>query len=221
MHRLLLLPLSVGMMLTIGASGLAQPGSMNAQITYEVVINGETFQIEGNRTTKLQSKEKPGTTYEIAVRISPVQKLRLNTVQLQYDLPAKVTDDRGKDQRAVKIQHELGFSVLITDLGVRLEPKAQAEVLKAVTDSLKASYDEQKAGRVEVTAIPARKFGEAGGAGNKLHYYDEKGFGHTCVAYVLSGEKFSVTCVAQFLENDRAEVVPLIRKILESLRPLP
>jgi hypothetical protein len=200
---------------------MAQPGSMNAQITYEVVINGETFQIEGNRTTKLQSKEKPGTTYEIAVRIAPVQKLRLNTVQLQYDLPAKVNDDRGKNQRAVKIQHELGFSVLITDLGNRLEPKSQEEILKALTDSLKASYDEQKEGGVEVTAIAEQKFGNASGPGNKIHYRDEKGFGHTCVTYVLSGEKFSVTCVAQFLDNDRAEVGPLIKKILESLRPLP
>jgi hypothetical protein len=220
MVRLAILPLSAGLMLALALVALAQPNS-DGPTTYEVVINGEAFRVEGNRVTKLQSKEKPGTTYEIAIRVAPTQEVRLNTVQLEYDLPAKISDDRGKTQRSVQIKHELGFSVLVTDLGGRLEPKAQGEILKALADSLVATYREQGGKDVKATEPETRKFAGSSGRGCTIHYLDAKGFGHTCLAYVLSGEKFTVTCVAQFLDDDKADVGPLVRKIFDSLRSLP
>ena len=53
-------------------------------LTYEVVINGETFRVEGNRRVKLESKEHPGTSYDVAVRVSPTQHRRLDSVELDY-----------------------------------------------------------------------------------------------------------------------------------------
>ena len=94
---------------------------------YELIVNGESFQVEANRQVKLQSKQKPGTTYTVALRVAPTQVLRLNHVQFSYDWLAEVTDDRGRRQRRARLSHELGYSLLITDLGDSIEPAASLQ----------------------------------------------------------------------------------------------
>jgi hypothetical protein len=221
MPRLIVIFLAAALLSALSAVAVAQPDSSDNSVTYEVQINGETFRVEGNRVVKLQSKEKPGTTYEIAVRIAPTQRVRMNTVQFEYDLPAKITDDHGKAQRVVQMKHELGFSVLISDLGQRLESKDEQEVLKALADSVAGSYREQKGADIKVSAPRQGKFDSVTGQGCSIHYKDAQGFGHTGWAWVLSGEKFSVTCVVQYVDNDSEDVLPLVKKMLSSLRPVP
>ena len=48
-------------------------------------------------------------------------------MQLEYEMPAKVSDDRSRQQRTVQIKHELGFSFQLTDLGRLLDAKAQED----------------------------------------------------------------------------------------------
>ena len=70
-------------------------------MTYEVQIDGESFQVEGGqRPIKVESKLKKGTTYSLAVRVSMTQILRLNSVQLEYGMWAKVIDNKRKDLRS-------------------------------------------------------------------------------------------------------------------------
>ena len=98
-------------------------------MTYEVQIDGESFQVEGGqRPIKVESKLKKGTTYTLAVRVAMTQPLRLNSVQLEYGMWAKVIDNKGKDLRIAQIVHELGFSLAITDLGHALDAKHQDEL---------------------------------------------------------------------------------------------
>jgi hypothetical protein len=214
----LVTPLYVAIAFSIGALASAQPGPSDMPTTYDVIINGEAFRVEGNRTAKLQSKEKPGVTYEIAIRVSPTQRVRLNTVEFEYELPAKISDDRGKVQRTVQVRHELGVNVLITDLGGPLPAKSEAAVLKALTESLSDSFRKENATDLEVT--PSRgKFEGASGLGSKIHYKDASDRGHTCFAYVLSGEKFTLTCVVQYLDSDSEDILPLLKRMFNSFRP--
>ena len=106
--------------------------------TYEVLVNGESFRVEADRLTKVQSA-KSGGSYELVVRVAPTQVLRLNTVRLEYDMPASVSDDRGR-QRSVQIKHQLGFTILLTDLGGPLDAKDQKDALKARTDAIVKLY---------------------------------------------------------------------------------
>ena len=91
------------------------------------MINGEIFLIEANRLHKLSSKQKPGVAYEVALRVAPTQQLKLNSVQFEYDRLGTVEDDRGPLRRTVRLTHELGFSMLITELGGPLKPEDQDE----------------------------------------------------------------------------------------------
>ena len=56
------------------ATGAPQP---TPPVTYEVQINGESFPVEANRAVKVDSQEKPGVGYNVAVRVAPTQQVRL------------------------------------------------------------------------------------------------------------------------------------------------
>jgi hypothetical protein len=186
--------------------------------TYEVLINGESFRVEADRVTKVQSAKRPGTSYELVVRTAPTQVLRLNTVRLEYDMPANVFDDRGHRQRTVEIRHQLGFNLLLTDLGGPLEAKDRDEVLKSRIDSVVKLHQDAKPA---VGAMFQRKFSGAASQGTIIHYKDARGVGHSCVVCILSGAKFCVACIIQYHDDDKKEVMPAITKILDSLTALP
>ena len=186
--------------------------------TYEVLINGESFRVEGDRATKVQSARNPGTSYQLVVRIAPTQVLRLNTLRLEYDMPANVTDDRGHRRRTVAIKHQLGFSVLLTDLGGPLDAAGTEKALQTQVNALAELHDKEK---VTVSKTLTGKFSHASGPGKSLRYKDAHGDGHTCLVYVLGGPKFSVACIVQYLDEDASLVLKPVEKALDSIEPLP
>ena len=85
---------------TASRPALRSPSPNDPPVTYEVQIDGESFQVEGGqRPIKVESKLKKGTTYTLAVRVAMTQILRLNSVQMEYGMWAKVIDNKGKDLR--------------------------------------------------------------------------------------------------------------------------
>lgn len=143
----------------------ASPASTAPPVTYEVQINGETFRVEANRVMKVESKKTPGVAYNVAVRVAPIQRVRLNTVQFEYELPAKVEDNGKRENRSARLTHELGFSILFNDLGTPLEPQAVEGTLKLLVDSVTAELREEKAVGIEVSVPRQHKFdgSDAGG----------------------------------------------------------
>jgi len=202
-----------------GSNSMAQPGG-ESSLTYELIINGESFLVEANRVLTLKSQQKPGVSYQVALRLAPIQRLKLNTMQFNYDRLFKVEDDRGLEQRTVRLSHELGFTVLITDLGAPLKPQQQDEALKLLIESVTGTFREMKAAKLEVTKPHTRQFGDASGRGVVVRCRDEQDFGRTCLIYVLAGEKFAGTCIAQYLDNDSDNVLPLVKKTLDSFRAI-
>ena len=169
----------------------------------------------------------PGKSYALRLQVSRTQLLRLNTVRLEYEMPAKVSDDHGRRQRTVGIKHELGFSIQLTDLGRPLDAKAQEEKLKFLADSVAKSYsDEVNGAKLTVSKpYPCTFVGAEGRRTTISTRQGDKDVGHTCVACVLSGPpgdaKFTVTCLIQYPDEDRNEIMPLVKKTLDSIRPLP
>ena len=117
---------------TVARSAAAQPGSNDPPVTYEVQIDGESFQVESNqRPIKVESKLKKGTTYSLAIRVAMTQTLRLNSVRMEYGMWATVVNkDKDKDLRVAQIIHDLGFSLTLTDFGRVLDEKRQDDLLK-------------------------------------------------------------------------------------------
>ena len=128
----------------VGGTAFADQAAI-APTTYEVLINGESFRVEADRATTVQSARQPGTKYKLVVRIAQTQVLRLNKVRLEYDMPASVTDNRSHRQRTVEIKHQLGFSILLTDLGGPLEAAAVDKALQAQVDTLAETHGQEKA----------------------------------------------------------------------------
>ena len=189
---------------------------------FELVINGETFTVEANRVQEVVSPEDPDRKYRVAVRVAPRQRLKLNAVQFDYDRLCEVQDDRGREQRTARLTHELGFSMLVTDLGASpLSEEGQRKAIRLLTESVVATFREQEAEDLEVGKPRPRRFGKASGLGATIHYRDAENLGRTCHVYVLDGPEFAVSCVVQYLDHDLEEVRDLIGLTLNSLAPVP
>lgn len=188
--------------------------------SYEVQINGETFRVEANRQVKLESKTKPGVAYTVAIRLAPTQRVRLNSVDFDYDLPAQVKADARGENRTARLTHELGFSVLLCDLGRSLDSKAQEQTLQTLAKSVSASLREAKVKGLEVSETHQRSFDGLAARGETVRYRDAKGLEHVYLLYVLSGPTCAATCVVEYLEHDSDDVLPLIKRILDSVRPI-
>ena len=188
--------------------------------TYEVQINGESFLVEANRQVKLESKATPGVSYTVAIRVAPTPRVRLNTIQFDYDLPAKVEmNDRGQD-RSARLTHELGFSVLLCDLGRPLDSKAQEKALEILAKSVTTTLHDAKVQGLEISEPHQRQFTGSAARGETIRYRDAKGLAHVYLLYVLAGPAHAATCVAEYVDSDSDDVLPLIKRILDSVGPI-
>ncbi len=204
------------------------PGPVSAQlhpdappVTYEVQIDGESFLVEGSqRPIKVESKLKKGTTYTLALRVAMTQPLRLNSVQMEYGMWATVTDNKRKDLRIAQIDHELKFRFTIMDLGNVLNAEQQDKLLKTLAEDAVKRFTERKATDLKPTKPKAQKFGPSDGRWLRINYNDSEGVLRTCMIFVLSGEKYTVSAVAEFRDVDKEDVGSWVMSALGSIRPL-
>lgn len=185
---------------------------------YELSIDGESYLIEANRANKLTSKTRPGTTYDVALRVAQLQRLALNSVQLDYDRGFQVSDDGAGRVRTATLKHELGFSLAVTDLGKTLDAAGRQQVLDTLKASLEQSFRDAKATDLMVGKVQDRKFASADAKGLTIQYQDATGLARSCVLYVIDGKRFTASCIVQFLDDDHEEVLPLIKKTLDTLQ---
>ena len=103
------------------------------------------------------------------------QKLRLNSVQLEYGMVATAYDNQGRDLRVARIVHDLGFSMEIRDFGQELGDKHEDELLKTLADDAVKRLKDNKAGAVTQSKTNTEKFGVSNGKWSKIGYTDAKG----------------------------------------------
>jgi hypothetical protein len=225
--RISLFGAMIGSWLACATLGWAQP-SPPTPTTYEIFINGESFRVEANRQVTLESKTSPGTQYKVALRVAPTQPLRLNSLQLEYPFPAKVTDDRNADVRTVELAYETGFSITIRDLGQVLDAKEAEKMLKMHTDAIQSTTKVQKAKDFSASEPVSRKYANATALRTTVQYKlanpkdpegeDEE---HVVLVCVLTGSNFSATLVIDCLKKNAAEVGPMVMDMLNSVQALP
>jgi hypothetical protein len=196
------------------------PGRADPPTVYEVQINGESFLVEANRQTNLESKEKPGVRYKVAIRVAPTQRVTLKTLQFEYDLPAKVEVDGRGNVYSARLTHELGFSLLIRDLGGPLDSRGQQAALDDLMKSVVSVLRNANAKDTETSEPFQRKFANSSARGFTIRYRDAKGLGHVYLVCILNGPSYTAACVVEFLDNDSDDVLPLIKKTLDSVCPI-
>lgn len=198
----------------------ADPADASPPTTYEISINGESFLIEADRLVKLESTEKPGTVYQVALRVATVQRLRMNTLQFDYDMPASVEQDAGKGRRSAKLLHELGYTMLVTDLGGPVDAKGCTEALNLLVKSVQETVAPAAGTTLEIGPAKDQRFQRTTAKGVRIQYRDEQNTAHVYLVYVLSAPQFAATCVFGYVERDAENALPLIKKTLDSVRAL-
>ncbi len=192
--------------------------AQQAPTTYELTINGEKFLVESNRATKLKSKRTPEVSYDVSLRVSPVQTVRLPHLQFEFETPAQVELIGDGATPTARIVHELGFTALISDVGRPLDAEGQKSALKQLLESVEQTIAEMKPQKVESDKPESHRFANASALGASVRYVDVKGVPHSYVVCVFSDKKFSASCVVQYLDHDDAAVSPRIHRMLDSIK---
>jgi hypothetical protein len=187
-------------------------------VTYEVQINGESFMIEANRLVKLSSTRTPGVKYDIAVRMAPTQQCVLNHFEFQYDCHATLDDDRGRELRTVNLRHQLGFSFLVTDLGTATPQTDLDQLLATCVESTAKTFRELGMTNLQIGQPQDRQEAVVTTRGVVLHYRDKRQFEHTCLVFVFHQKNYWATGVIQYFDRDSQDCLPLIKRMLDSLR---
>ena len=219
-------PLIIALLVATGAfipqPAAAQPGQNDPPATYEIQIDGESFQVEsGQPPVKVESKLKKGTTYTLGVRVSRTQVLRLNSVRMEYGMWSKVKDDNGKDIRVALITNvDLGFTLSVFDLGHALDAKAADTVLQTQVDAAVRRCGNLKATDIKKAAPVAGKLGISDGKWVTITYKNGQGEACTDKVFILSGEKYSVIAEIDYRDQQAADVKPWVVNALSSIRPL-
>jgi hypothetical protein len=211
------LPLVTAMLAAMALHAAAGEPAPAAPVTYEIQVNGESFLVEGDRVVTLTSQQHPGTSYEVAVRIAPMQVVRLGNLRVEYDRNAQLELSGDREQPGAKITHELGFSILLNQLAGPVDPKRRAETLELLSGSVAETYKEMKVEQLEVDRPHQRKFEHSTGDGVRIRYRDAQGFGHTSLVYLVTGEGFAASCIVHYLDNDADNVLPLVKRTLDSI----
>jgi hypothetical protein len=188
--------------------------------TYEIMINGESFLVEADHAAKLESKDKPGTSYQVAIRVAPTQRISMRSFQFTYDLPSKIELDGGRDgNRWAQVTSELGATMILTDLGGPMSVAGCKEELDLLVKSVVKTYEEMKV-ELRVGNPHDQVFVHTPARGVTIRYQDAQEIEHVCLIYVFSDPKFTAACIIEYLENDVEDVLPVIKKTLDSVQPL-
>ena len=91
-------------------------------------------------------------------------------------MPAKVFDEGGgRRQHTVRIKHELGFSIMLTDVGEVLDKDEQDKALERLKGSVVATYHDVKGATLAVRNPHLLNFSNAYGSGITIHYTVHEG----------------------------------------------
>jgi hypothetical protein len=158
--------------------------------------------------------------YDVALRIAPRQRVELNTLQFEYDWPAEVQVDRKQFRRTATVRHELGHTMIFSDLGESLDADARKEALDILQASVLDSFRQSGLEDVKVGNPHTQQFEHTSGLGVLIRYEDAEGVEQACLVYVLNGEGFSGSAILQYFEQEKATVLPHIKRTLDSIRPV-
>jgi hypothetical protein len=214
------IPLVVPVLLFVGLPlpAWGQTGSSDPPLTYELLINGENFVIQANQFSRLESQEKPGVVYEVAVRIAPQQRVRLKNLCFEYAWPAKCEVEGRGPQPTARIRHELGYTILITDLGRSMEEETKPKALEILSTSAVESFTGTGASQIRVSQPHQRRFGHCDGRGVVIRYQDQQDVEHVCLVYVLTSEDFASSAIVHYLDVHADTVLQQIKAALDSVR---
>ncbi len=186
---------------------------------YDLSIDGENFTVDSGQITKLDSRQHPGTSYQVAVRPAQRQHWSLNHVQFDYELGFQLVDDHKPAPRTATLKHPLGFVAVLTDLGGPLPAEAKTSAFDQLVEGMKKILGPAVADDLTISKPQRRKLGDNQAVAVTFSYRDANGDERMSAVYLITGEKFACTCILQCSEKNREDAVDLVKSTLASLAP--
>ncbi len=83
---------------------------------------------------------------------------------------------------------------------------------------MEKSFRDKKVEGLKTAPRHERRFQHVPAEGVTIQYHDSQGRANTCLVYVLAGQNFTATAIVQFKDDDHEDVLPLVKKTLDSVR---
>lgn len=188
--------------------------------TYELAIDGEVFEIELGKATTVKSRTRPGVEYQLSLGVAAEQSIELDTVGFRYDRSSRAREDRGQGAPTATLSNDLGFTMIITDLGGTIDTEDRDRVLKLLVDRMVQSFRPNAEGAPTVSKESEAKFDDMSGSVVSIQYRDKDGYDRTCVVYLLADATHACSCIVQYLNENAVAIAPVVKRTLDSIRPL-
>ncbi len=186
---------------------------------FEISINGENFTVESGVPARLESKDHPGQSYRVAVRLATMQHWKLNTVGFDYQLGFQILDDQESKGRSATLKHPLGFVLVITDLGGALAADAKSSALEQLVEGMRKSLRGSGIEDVKVSKPQRRKLGANAVEAVTFSYLNSSGGERLSAVYLVSGEKFTCSCLLQCDDANQQDAIDMVKATIASMAP--
>lgn len=184
---------------------------------YEIVIDGENFTVEENRVTTVRSQKNPDRTYQVAVRVAPLQPWRLNNIEFLYNQGFAVRDDRAAELRRAELRHNLGFTVAITDLGGTIDAEDREKAVQLLIEATVIELQRDGGADIEPGKITTRKFGPVTGTGAALDYQQD-GVPYRALAYLMTTAETATSVLIDYPAAKQEAALAIVKPTLESFQ---
>lgn len=212
--------LALGLPLIVTISPTLQAAEIVLPTTYELSINGEVFQVELGKPTTVKSQDQPGVDYKLSLGVAPEQSIRLETVQFDYARTCRALETRGQGAPTATLSNDLGFTMIITDLGGMIDTADRSPVMKLLVERMVRSFIPTADGTPVVSEEKKVSFDGLSGNVVSIQYRDKDGYDRTCVVYLLADDTHACSCIVQYLNENAVAIAPVVQKTLDSIRPV-
>ncbi len=195
---------------------LAQPEGTAK--TYEVVLDGERFELPGGTEHKVTLKD--GRTLRVELGEPRIQPYSTGTFAFSYDTGYSLKDDFAEEERQIVLMHGSGFAVILTDHGAT-SPLALKSTLAGLIKGLEESARRGVAEDLRRAKAKPVTFTHAKGTRQVIDYLDEDGDRMVYQVHVLESKKRLLSVIVLHQEEDREESEALSQVVLDSVRGLP
>ena len=168
---------------------------------------------------RLESKDHPGQSYRVAVRLATMQHWKLNTVGFDYQLGFQILDDQESKGRSATLKHPLRFVLVITDLGGAAAADAKSSALEQLVEGMRKSLRGSGIEDVKVSKPQRRKLGTNAVEAVTFSYPNSSGGERLSAVYLVSGEKFTCSCLLQCDDANQQDAIDMVKATIASMAP--
>lgn len=217
-HRVFGAWLVAGVCVMIAPLGAAA----QAPVTYDVLINGETFSVTEGDTTRLRSAKDSTVQYVVSVRPKRLQQYTTDRHIFTYPSVFALADNFANPGRSIKLTHPEGISIVITQLSPYRSEFRRDEAMAKIVGELGTAFRARNPSGLRIGDPSTVKFENAAGTMSQISSRDARQVEQICDVYVLQDGTWIFSVVVQYIDRARGgEVAVFVKPLIDSFKKVP